>query len=153
MVSVVVKGSVTPKVISRSWPEGSGPFASWSSRSLCQKQRAKATPRAASETTIRSRSSPRWPTRSTLSSWAIGFRRRISAGSGVRVRGLGLGRLDLGGRVLTADRAAELADAAAQGLAELGELFRSEDDQGDEQDEEDLDWSDVGHCGLLWRGV
>ncbi len=41
-VSVVVNGSVTPNVISFSWPVGSGALAISSSRWFCQKQSASA---------------------------------------------------------------------------------------------------------------
>ncbi len=76
-----------PSVSSLLWAEGSGALASSISRWFCQKQRPRATPKTASETTTRARSSSRCSTRLTSSSYAIAFTRRIVSVSGVRVGG------------------------------------------------------------------
>ena len=57
------KGSVTPRVSSRSWPAGSAALATSSSSWFCQKQSASATPKMAMQTTSRARSSSRCSTR------------------------------------------------------------------------------------------
>src|SRR6185295_3707299 len=134
--TVVVNGSVTPKVSSWSWSDGSGPAASSSSRWFCQKQRASDTPNTAAQTISRLRSSSRCSTRVRRSPLAIARGRliAISAPSGPVV-------------ALAADRPAELADPFAHRAAELREAFRPEDDEGDDQDDDDLEWSDVWHVG------
>src|SRR5436309_11813330 len=72
-----MNGSVTPKVSSLSWSEGSGPLAMSSSRWFCQKQSASATPKTASETIRRARSSSRCSTRVRRSSCLTALRRAI----------------------------------------------------------------------------
>jgi hypothetical protein len=47
--------------------------------------------------------------------------------------------------VLAADRAFELADPAADGLAELGKPFRPENDESDDQDDRKLKGSHIRH--------
>ena len=49
------------------------------------------------------------------------------------------------------DRVLELAEALAGRLAELGQLLRADDHQGDDQHDRQLHWSDVGHR-LLFSG-
>ena len=51
-----------------------------------------------------------------------------------------------GSSSVAADRAAELADPSAEGAAQLGQAFRPEDDQGDDQDDRELEWSDIWHA-------
>jgi hypothetical protein len=48
--------------------------------------------------------------------------------------------------VVAADRAFELADSAADRPSELGQPFRPEYDEGDDQDDRQLKWSDIRHC-------
>src|SRR3954454_3944842 len=74
-----MNGSVTPKVIGVRSP-GSGALAISSSLLFCQKQSAKATPKAEIETTIRERSSSRCSTRVSRSSKEAGRSRAISLG-------------------------------------------------------------------------
>ena len=76
MVTVVVKGSATPKVIGVRSP-GSGAFAMSSSRLFCQKQRPKATENATIEMMMRVRSSSRCSTSVSRSSKSTGRSRAI----------------------------------------------------------------------------
>src|SRR6185295_16377757 len=116
---------------------------------------------------MRERSSSRCSTRLTSSSYEIAFTRRIALTSGLRLGGgFGLGHgamchrdgslLDRDGdsslRRVAADRAAELVDPPAERLAQLGNAFGPEDDEGDDQDYEYLHWSDVGHGDLQCVG-
>jgi hypothetical protein len=75
-VTVVVKGSATPKVIGVRSP-GRGEFAMSSSRLFCQKQSAKATANEAIEMIIRVRSSSRCSTSVSRSSKSTGRSRAI----------------------------------------------------------------------------
>src|SRR5258707_1685200 len=158
---VVVKGSVTPKVSSCLWLPGSGPEAISSSRWFCQKQRASATPKAAAQTMSRLRSSSRCSTRLRRSSWETGPMRRDipdrpPSGSLIGDRLLRRGSLARAGLrpgrrrgplvlivVLAADRAAELADSPAQRATQLRQAFRTEHHQGDYQDDDYLEGTDV----------
>ena len=152
-MTVVVKGSVTPKVSSCSWSDGSGPEAISSSRWFCQKQSARATPKTARQTISRLRSSSRCSTR--VSSILVG-NRPDSAGHRARLRTFVGDRLAARAAssllrrsfvvvviVVAADRAAELADPLAERAPQFGQSFRPEDDQGDDQDDRR---SRVGRC-------
>src|SRR3712207_3405162 len=118
----------------------------------------------------RVRSSPRWPTSVSRSSWPPG-RRAVAmelscgypAGSGAGLRLLGALLPDrLGGRrgpggggagvvvVLVALRLAghgvlELAHARAELTPERRQPLGAEDDEDDDQDDDELEWADVGH--------
>ncbi len=76
IVTVVVNGSATPKVIGVLSP-GSGAFAMSSSQLFCQKQSAKATLNATIEMTMRVRSSSRCSTSVSRSSKSTGPSRAI----------------------------------------------------------------------------
>ena len=67
-----MNGSATPNVIG-SRPPGSGPLAMSSSSLFCQKHSASATPKITSEMMILVRSSSRWSTSETSSSWETGL--------------------------------------------------------------------------------
>src|SRR6187200_2887940 len=62
-----------------------------------------------------------------------------------RLCALGLG-LVVGG--LATDRAAKLADPFAKRTAELRQPFRAEDNKGDDQDDRELEGSDVWHHSM-----
>src|SRR5438270_374620 len=142
-----------------------------SSRWFCQKQRPSATPNAASERMMRVRSSSRCSTRLSRSSCPIG-RMRLGTTRGVRkplagvsrvcgsprtlvVRGggrdlrggLGPRLLELGlvVLVLPGDRVLELAHAPPERASQVGQALRSEDQKHDYEDDDDLEWPDVGH--------
>ena len=76
IVTVVVNGSATPKVIGVRLP-GSGALAMSSRRLFCQKQRPKATENATTEMTMRVRSSSRCSTSVSRSSKSTGRSRAI----------------------------------------------------------------------------
>jgi hypothetical protein len=46
---------------------------------------------------------------------------------------------------VAADRALELAQTLADRAAEVGQALGAEHDQGDDEHDDDLEWSDVGH--------
>src|SRR5205807_4455251 len=164
----------------------SGWSAIRSRRWFCQKHSASATPNAASAMTMRERSSSRWSTRLSLSSKPIGRMRfatatrrgllgrvrRVSGARGPRRLFLGLRlrrhrRSGLGARllelgmglvlVLAGDRVLELAHSAPERLPEIGQSLRPEDQKHDDEDDDDLEWADVGHvasfrCGTAFHG-
>src|SRR5581483_1817832 len=150
-----MNGSVTPKVIGFS-PCGSGRLAMSSSRWFCQKQSPQATTSTAALTTIRVRSSSRCSTSVMRSSNLAALRRATALramlaydlalnrlrGRLARVRDLGPLRLVV---VLAGDRGAELADALAEGATQLRQPLGAEDHQGDDQDDRQLEGSNVRH--------
>src|SRR4249919_231022 len=50
---------------------------------------------------------------------------------------------------LATDRSTELADPFAERFAQLRQPFGAEDDQGDDQDDRELHWSDVWHWPMV----
>ncbi len=74
-MSVVVNGSVTPKVIGSGRFSGSGSLTISRIRWFCQKHSDVVTPSATSAMMIRVRSSSRWSTSVSRSSWSIGLTR------------------------------------------------------------------------------
>jgi hypothetical protein len=86
LVKVVVNGSVTPSVSGWSYLSGSGLLTISRMRWFCQPQTANATTKAPIATMIRERSSSRWATSVSCSSWATGFTRGIASASSLRSR-------------------------------------------------------------------
>ena len=155
-MSVVVKGSVTPKVSSSSWSLGSGAGGDLEQQVVLPEAERQGDaedddadddpgaqlvevldqgeavlvgdrPDAGHRVAPQRRS---WRDRLALGARSVGTRASSMRRSLVLV-------------VVAADRAAELADAPAQRAAELGQALRPEDDQGDDQDDRDLEGSDV----------
>ena len=161
-MSVVVKGSVTPKVISFLWSSGSGPEAISSSRWFCQKQSARATPK----TTQADDRCRRAQLVEVLDEGelilvgdrpdAAGHRAALSRGRG---RPASPSAPSLGARLRWPAIAPGLrrASSSSSPLTEplnsrmplpserpsSGQPFGPEDDQGDDQDDRDLHGSDV----------
>ena len=87
-------------------------------------------------------------------------RPRLVGRVGLAHRGaVGRGRDQLVPLVVTAaDRALELADAAADGAPDLGELLGPDDEQGDDEDDDQFHGSDVRHLEppvrerVVWTG-
>src|SRR5512132_2510960 len=52
---------------------------------------------------------------------------------------------------LAAQRAAKLSDPLAKRTPQLGQPLGAEDDQGNDQDDQQLHWSDIGHRGQWYR--
>src|SRR6266550_69000 len=166
-----MNGSVTPKVSRRSWLLGNGPLAMSSSMWFCQKQRASATPKTASETIRRARSSSRCSTRVRRSSCLTPFRRAIEGplsallGDYLALDGLHRFSVSLGLRLLqlaqlsvvivvvAAHRALELTNSLAERTSQLRQALGPENDQGNDQDDQQLHWSDIGHHAEWYRQV
>src|SRR6266511_708795 len=164
-VTVVMKGSVTPKVMGTRSP-GSGALAISSSSEFCQKHSPAASASTATETMIRVRSSSRCSTSVRCSSNRAVLRRAMAAYPPTRLRsalgydlaldglfGLGLGgflelrrlRRDVVFVLLAAHRRLELADAPAHGAPQLRQPLWPEDHEGDDEDDRQFQWSDVRH--------
>src|SRR3954452_14341662 len=107
-----------------SWP-GRGAFMSAITRLFCQPARPNATRKAAPVTIRRERSSSRWSTTVSRSSWPRGLMRRIYPR-----RALGLRKLVV---LFAADRALEFAHPVPQRTAEVGQLLGPEHDQCDHE--------------------
>src|SRR4051812_40222368 len=175
-VRVVMNGSVTPRVTGLRSP--SGWLTIFSSQWFCQKQSPSATPNAPSMMMMRVRSSSRCSTRLSRSSWPIGRMRRATEGGAPTplggVGGLGgaggrrllvrrgrdgRGRRDGGGLlgvpllellvvVVAGHGVLELAHAAPERAAEVGQPLGPENQEHDDQDDDDLDGADVRHGKL-----
>src|SRR5262245_48508900 len=152
-LKVVRNGSAGLRVIGF-LPAGSGPLTISSSRWFCQKQRATATPSTLRQTMMRVRSSSRCSTRVRRSSNCAVRRRATALGAvvgydfaldGLAVLGTAFDLGLLGVVILARDRRAELTDSLAHRLPELGEALRPEYDQGDDEDDGQLEWSNVRH--------
>src|SRR3954452_12917428 len=139
-----------------------GPESAWSTSPDFQNRMLIATVSTERTTMIRERSSSRWSTRSI---WSSGLTRRgrFIGGSSLlgrargrllrRRRGVGgrlrgRGRLDRRGRghrwgvvvIVPAHRVLELPDTPAERLSHLGKALGPEHDQGDDQDDDELNW-------------
>src|SRR3954447_14282447 len=142
-VSVVVNASATPKVIG-SLP-CSGLFSQCRSWWFCQKQSASATPNAASETTMRVRSSSRCSTTVRRSSWLTGF--SFAMGACVSFELLSFLVLVLAGHGVL-----ELTHSGSQRTSQTRQPLRPENQEHDDEDDDQLEWADVRHVLIVECG-